>query len=187
MSLATDFIVVRQPQALTSCIRSDFRCQPHQRSDVRFPFKIIFNLHLNSNAPYKSLARWVYPMRYGKCGNLCGKCGNFYSAPRNEYGCRSEWTLRKAEWHETNCKYKRADAWTFQEISVSISVPQHKRCTAIWRSEIACILYHQESYQAWIGDVTRIWRIPICEEVTPLSTGGFWKPSGEAVTAHGTS
>ena len=35
------------------------------------------------------------------------------------------------------------------------------------------ILYHQESYQAWIGDVTRIWRIPICEEVTPLSTGGF--------------
>ena len=91
------FIAARQPQALTSCIRSDFRCQPHQRSDVRFPFKIIFNLHLNSNAPYKSLARWVYPMRYGKCGNLCGKCGNFYSAPRNEYGCRSEWTLRKAE------------------------------------------------------------------------------------------
>ena len=40
-------------------------------------------------------------------------------------------------------------------------------------SEISCILYYQESYQAWIGDVTRIWRIPICEEVIPLSTGGF--------------
>ena len=73
----------------------------------------------------------------------------------------------------TETSAESAETSTFQEISVSISVPQHKRCTAIWRSEISCILYHQESYQAWIGDVTRIWRIPICEEVTPLSTGGF--------------
>ena len=49
MSLATDFIVVRQPQAPTSCIRSDFRCQPHQRNDVRFPIYIRFDFGSNSN------------------------------------------------------------------------------------------------------------------------------------------
>ena len=85
MPLVTDFIVVRQPQTPMSCIafgfyrclpasspyvlyQIGFRCQPHQRNDVHFPFKIIFNLHPNSNVSYRSLARRAYPMIYGKCG-----------------------------------------------------------------------------------------------------------------------
>ena len=43
------FIVARQPQVLAPCIRSDLRCQPHQRNDVRFPIFIIHNSCRNSN------------------------------------------------------------------------------------------------------------------------------------------
>ncbi len=64
MSLVTDFIVVRQPQAPMSCIRSDFRCQPHRRSDVRSPVYSIFDWYSKGNGFSKSQSSslpWSHP------------------------------------------------------------------------------------------------------------------------------
>lgn len=75
--LMTDFIVVRQPQAHSSCIAfgffrcpptvrpsvrhqlSDFTCQPHERNDVRFPSLIIWKILEKRKMLMIKKSRWT--------------------------------------------------------------------------------------------------------------------------------